>query len=412
MAASGGSTSRLRGVTGHHVTRSLLMARAASDIGDFLGLGAIIVLAVQTSGSVVGAGAVFAAQGGAAFLVGVLGGRALSRVHPRRGLVATHVAAAVVVLVIAAGPPLPAVLALVGVLGALRSAGAPLRSAAIASSVPEELRQPTYALFGVSYQTGQVLGFVAGAALAATIAPGVALLGVAVTFVVAATVLARAEIQPVAVCGRSPDASDGGPAVIEGLRVLFRHPVLALLGPLAWVTMLTSALPETIAPGLLNGPTTGLLMAASPAGAVVSSLFVAYLPEFTDRVVALQAGVYGVSLVVAGATVVLVAPTVVVGLAFALVGAASAYMVSVQARFTTCPRPDQVALTMASMGALIVVLEGAGALGLAALATKLGPGAPFLLMGVVSVAAAAIAYARLGTHEPSGVAAAAAAVRP
>lgn len=403
---------RLRSVLGHPTSRALLVARAASDVGDFFGLGAIIVLAVRDSGSVIGAGAVFAAQGIAAFLVGVFGGRALSRVHPGRGLVATHVAAGVVVLVIITTPPLPVVLGLVAVLGALRSAASPLRASAIAASVPESLQQQTFGLFGVSYQFGQVIGFIGGAALAAAVDARIALAGDAATFFLGALVLTGAQVRHLPPAEEGPAGAISRLAVMDGMRTVFAHPVLALITPLAWVTWLAAALPETLAPGLIDGPGVGLLMAAAPAGAVVSSVAAAVLPTFGERQLTGLAVAYGMTLLLTGAVLVLGQPVGVVAAMYVLSGlVGGAWIVGAQARFTTCLPPGQVALVVTAMGALVVVLEGVGAFGLAALATTVGAGPPFLLMGAVTVVAGSYAYLQF-TMNPTTPSTALTAVAP
>ncbi len=90
-------------------------------------------------------------------------------------------------------------------------------------------------------------------------------------------------------------------------------------------------------------------------------------------------------------------------------------------RSSSLPPQDRVAEATAAMGSAVVVMEGAGALVLAALASRVGAAGPFLLMAAVTVASAAVAVTRIpraaqaaqaaqatpdaqatpGTHEPA-----------
>lgn len=398
------ATSTTASVGTHPVARALLVSRAVSDLGDFIGLGAVLVFAYDAAGTLVAPGAAFAVQALPALLVGVLGVRALDRMHPRRGLVGAAVVSALVALGMALVPSLPVAYVGLGLLGAMRAVVGPLRFAAMRSSVPDDLRQPLLALSSTSYQTGQVVGFIAGGAVAALLGPALALALDAATFLLAALVLVRAPITATVPDHPAPRAGRGGGA-LDGLRTIVRNPVLALLTPVIWCNFLASALPETVASGVDSGPWTGALMAAAPVGAAVAGVWAARRAAWSDPTIARFATAYGVGLLAVAAVVAAGAPPVVVGIAFAVHGATGVYTIGAQRRFVELPPDDRVAGVNATMQSTLIALEGIGALALGAVATTFGIAVAFLLVGSVATAVAGLAVVRFAAGQRQGAAA-------
>src|SRR3982074_151988 len=86
------------------VAGRLLFVQAISELGDFVGLSALLVLAYRQTGSVIGPAAVFAARTIPAVLVGTVFSSWLDRPPRRAALVVLACAGALLVAAVAAHP--------------------------------------------------------------------------------------------------------------------------------------------------------------------------------------------------------------------------------------------------------------------------------------------------------------------
>jgi MFS family permease len=281
-----------RGVLRNPEFRALVLAQAASEIGDHFARVAVAGIVLDRSGSAFLSALAFVisfvpAVGGS-LLLGPLADRL-----PRKGLlIACDLARAVLIaalaLAAAATAPLWALLAL---LLAAEVFSAPF-DAARSAVLPDVLPDPGDYLAGsglcrVLFQANQVVGLAAGGAVVYLAFSGgaggggaeVALAVDAATFVLSALVLAvglRARPAPAAAAGvpRSRLLAD----VAGGARLVFTDPLRRVFVPLGWLAGAALVAPEGVAlayaveqgrPGL-----GGVLMATLPAGAAVGSFVV------------------------------------------------------------------------------------------------------------------------------------------
>lgn len=323
--------------------RPLFGTLLLSTIGDELARVALTVLVYQRTSSPLLAAVTF----GISYLPWVLGGPLLSTLADRlprhRVLIATDVIRAVLVAAMAVpGTPLPVLLALLLLVALCAPPFESARSALIADVVTGDRYAVATSLTNISLQLAQVIGFVGGGALIATLQPSVALLVDAATFVVSAVWLsAGLQRRP------APDA-DGPHSLwrdtVGGLRLIARSPRLRAIVGLLWIATLFIYAPEGVAAPLVSrlgdsSAGVGLLLAANPLGVTVGGLAIARMvrPDRRERLIP--------GLVVASLVFVLAAGAVghlapagtatlagVVGLMF-LAGLASAWFIPLNVSF-------------------------------------------------------------------------------
>lgn len=261
----------------HPVARGLLVAESISELGDFLGLAALLFLAYRGA-ALTGSAAVFAVHALPGLAVTLLLAPRL-QVWPRRAtLAALSLLGAAVLLLPAATPSVLSALVAAAALGASRKAAVGVAAAVLAEDVPPGLRG-SYVAFGGGLNQGlQVLGLLAGGALTLALGPRPALLLDALTFLVAAVVLARTPISAAARTGARPTP----PSLLAGVRAVWQRPVLRVLAIVSWAGMLGAVVPETASPSLVSGRWLPLALAAAPAGAVVGAALAARSRTFDD----------------------------------------------------------------------------------------------------------------------------------
>lgn len=381
-----------RDVVADPVTGRLFWAGMVSAVGDFVGTGALLVLAFERAGGrAVGAAGFLAAAGAGSLVVALVGGPLLDRMPRRGGLVGTEVvgAAAIVLPLLLAGL-WPTYLAAF-LLGAMRSSAVSLRHGVLADAVPERLRTGLLALFGTTDQFSQVIGFATGASLAVGLGARVALSLDLVTFVVGAMILAGLTVP-----SRHEDADRS--TLSSGWTTLFGHPQLRLLTLLVMLSTAATALPETLATAAVgtSSPWLPVVLAAGPAGGVLGYAVagrmrstlrfqgqLAHLTLFGAVVAtgALVSGPIGLTLVNVGA------------------GAGAAWIVGPQVAFVRLAPAARISQVMAAMVALVVMTEGAWVLLAGVAADRYGIRTAYgLAAAVVSVAAVAgwLVHARRG----------------
>jgi predicted MFS family arabinose efflux permease len=289
--ARGGAREQATKTTFHDVFgvaefRALWLAQLLSVAGDQLARVALTVLVYDRTRSALLAAVTFVASVVPTFVGGVTLAWLADR-YPRRAvMIACDLIRCVLVLIMAIpGMPLAAMVVLLFVVTLI---GAPFTSAR-AAIYPDVLAGERYvigtAVTLTTYQVAQVLGFVAGGALAGLFGIRTSLIADAVTFAASAAIV-RAWVRP----RPSPAAgADGGNGLSRlmgtaaGVRLVFANP--ALLTPMlfGWLSAFYNS-PEGVVTPLaraLGGGAmaVGMLLAAlalgESAGAIIFSRFVA-----------------------------------------------------------------------------------------------------------------------------------------
>ncbi|MFI5929746.1 MFS transporter [Micromonospora sp. NPDC051543] len=364
----------------HPVASRLVIARGISELGDFVGLAALLLLAYDQTNSVLGPAAVYAARTLPALLVATVFSGWLDVPARRTLLVWLSVAGAALIAVPAAVPePLPAIMA-AGLLGAVRAAYASVNVAVAAEAVDAPLRLPLFGLSAFANQAGQVVGLLAGASLTVALGSRVALLIDLGSFLIAAVVLAGLPKRPHQVRGPRPPAT-------AGVRIIARHPVLRGVALLTLATVLSGALPETLAPDLAGGAWRPAVLAASAFGGAVFVLVVGrsrWLGRLAGQV-AVAAALAG-ALLLTGVLVAVDAPLWALTVGNALIGAGGGWLIGAQATFARLAPPERMGQVEATIVAANIVTSGIGIFLLGGVAAVLSPAASYLTAGVVLLA--------------------------
>jgi MFS family permease len=290
--------------------RPLFGSYLLSTIGDELARVALTVLVYQRTNSALLSAITFAIS----YLPWLVGGPVLAALadrYPRhRVLIASDVARALLVAVMAIpGTPLPLLLALLLAVSVCAPPFEAARSALMADVLEGDRYAVATSLTGITVQLSQLIGFLLGGALLAVFSASTALLANAATFAVSALWLSRGLRRRSA-----PVAEDDGGGVRSiwqdtgsGVRFLARSPRLLGIVGLLWVASLFGNAPEGIAAPFAielagSTSTTGLLLAATPAGTVLGGLVVGRLcpPALRERLVAPLAVLWMVSVLLAG----------------------------------------------------------------------------------------------------------------
>jgi MFS family permease len=379
---------RYRAVFAERTSSRLWVAATISYLGDFVGLGALLLIAYQRSGGhALGSAAVFGVQAIPAFAVAIGLGPRLDRIPRRGGLVTLCLTgAAALALPLLLGGLAP-VLAAAAVLGGVRSAFNAIRAGVIAENVPRDVRGRLIALISTSNQVSEVFGYLAGSGIALGAGAGPALLGDAGTFAVAALLISNLRL-------RVPARSARRASMTTGIRTIFADPTLALLAPVTWLGLSLGVLPQTLAPAALAGAEhdwTPAALAGMAAGLAISATLVGrsglgerVLGQFTFIMVnglifmLTSAGLTGHPLI-------LVAGNVAIGLG-------TGWTVAAQTTFLLVTPPDRMAHVTGTMIGSLIVLEGAGAVAFGAVAGQWGVAAAYLAAGVMLTGAGLAGY--------------------
>ncbi|MFJ8580314.1 MFS transporter [Micromonospora sp. NPDC093277] len=361
----------------HPVASRLVTARAISELGDFVGLAALLLLAYDQTRSVLGPAAVYAARMLPALLVATVFSGWLDVPARRTMLIWLSVAGAVLIAVPAAVPqPVPAIVA-AGLLGGVRAAYSSVNVAIVAEAVDIPLRLPLFGLSAFANQAGQVTGLLAGASVTVALGPRTALVIDLVSFLLAAVVLAGLPVNRQERRGPRPPAT-------AGVRTIAGHPVLRGVAVLTLGTVLSGALPEALAPDLARGAWRPVVLAASALGGAVFVLLAgrrAWLARVAGQV-AVSAALAG-ALLLAGVLVAVDAPAWALAGANALIGAGGGWLIGAQATFARLAPKERMGQVEVTIVAANIAVSGCGIFLLGGTATLLGPAAAYLAAGVV-----------------------------
>ncbi|MFG1923917.1 hypothetical protein [Cryptosporangium sp. NPDC048952] len=374
-----------RAVLRHPVAGPLIGVKAVSELGDFVGLAALLLLGYQQTGSLLGAAAVYTARALPAILVATLVGGWLD-VPPRRPtlcLLALGGAAALVLPT--AFPAAATALAASALLGAIRAAYVAVTTAVVAESVDAQIQLPYFGMAAVINLLVQVGGIAVGSGLTIALGPRVALLVDLASFLLAAAILAALPIaSPRSRRDRLPPGA--------GFVLIWQQPTLRVLALLTWATLVSSVLPETVA---TNAPRAWIpaVMASSALGGAAFA-FVAGRTVFLERPLnqARTAAVLGGALLVGAGVLFAGSHPLLLVLVNTVIGAATGWTVGAQATFARLAPAGRMGQLEATMIASNVFLEGVGVLVLSLIAVAAGSdGAAYLVGGLLVLGAAAAA---------------------
>jgi MFS family permease len=366
-------------------------AATVSYLGDFIGLGALLLAGYDRSGGhPLGSAAVFGIQAVPAFAVSAGIGPWLDRIPRRAGMVALSLAGAAAVSLPIVAPGLWAVFVAAGLIGGIRTAFNSLRTGAIADGVPRDIRGRLVALVTMSNQISEVLGYLVGSTLAILVGTGPALGADAVSFVIGALLLAGLRLPR-----RSRTRARA--AMTTGIRTIFGDRTLSALVPVVWIGLSLGAVPQTLATTLSRTDRGWVpaALAAMAAGQAIAAT-VAGKTRLSERVLGefWYISVCGIAFLATGLgvhadPVLAVAGNFAIGLGFG-------WVVAAQTTFIHVIPAERMAHVTSTMIGSLIVLEGIGAVAFGAMAGAFGPSAAYLLAGAMLTgsALAAIGYGR------------------
>jgi MFS family permease len=373
------------------VARRLWLASLTSSIGDYIALGALLFLAADRTGRVLGAAAVVAVGVVPSVLAGILGGRWLDRFPRAPALASLQTIGGAVVLLPTLVDGTAVVIVTAAGLAAVRVATTSIRSGAMADGLQDEHRGPLVALLTTTDQTAQVAGYLTGAGLYVALGADAALLLDAATFVISALLLARLRLP-------SPDATPAPATLTTGLREIGGHPTLRLLAVLALATGLVGSLPEVLAPAVADpgSPWRAAVLAAAPLGQSLTMLLLGRTRVLhRPRNLLLHLGLLAVALLLAA----LATTAAQVAAANVLIGAGTAWVLGAQVLFLRLAPRARMAQVTGAMIAGLAVADGAGSLVLATIADRAGTVAAYAV-GAVVIAATVMVGVGLRARSP------------
>jgi Major Facilitator Superfamily len=362
------------------VARRLLVVQSISELGDFIGLSTILLLAYHSTHSAIGPASIFAAQAIPALLVGTVASGMLDRSPRRPALVALAVVGAATTALVAAFPVYAAALVAAAVLAGMRTSALSITCGLVVDSVPAEIRGRYFTRTASINQVAQVAGFFGGSLLAIKLGVSTAIGLDAVTFVVGGLILLTLPKAPKLL--DEPVEERSSP--LQGLRVVFGQPVLRILIPVVWATVGGDALPQALAPRLAHGSAVSFVIAAFPAGGAAAAIAFGR-SAILDRVkVQLRiASGFGAVFIVGGVALWLSHAAVTVAVVNFVLGLASVWICGTRATFAYYSPPGRVAQVEATMVASIVVVGGVGTLALAGIADATEPWVAYVVAGAL-----------------------------
>lgn len=353
--------------------RAVLGSVTLSVLGDQVARIAVALLVHDSTGSAFAASATYACSYLSWLVAGPLLSALADRYPRRRLMVACDLArAALVAVLVVPGLPLPAVFAVLVLVGLL----APPFDAAKGALLPEILEGDRYvsgsALVNTLVQAAQVAGFLLGGAVVAAATARGALVLDATSFLLSALLLTLGvrERRGAAPRGRSL-ARDAA----EGVRVVVRDPVLRRLLGFGLVGMAATIVPEGLAVPVSRAVggsafTAGALTAALPAGFLVGSLLVLRVPP--ERRGALL-GPLTLATCLPLVLTPLASSGVAVGVLWALAGAGSAVQLVANATYMTSAPPAMRARAYGVAVSALMAVQGAALLLAGAFAEVVDP---------------------------------------
>ncbi len=271
--------------------RFVLTAGVLSWVGDYLAKAAVTLLVYRETESVALSAAAFAIS----YLPWLVGGPLLAAVaerHPHRAVMVTCDLIRMVLLLVIAVPgmPTPLVLALLFAATLANPPSQAARSALLPRILAGDRLVVGMSIIASVGQAAQVVGYLAGAAIAAA-SPVLALLVTSATYAVSATLVrlgVAARPTEMQTAHRSHLLRETG----EGFRMVFGQPVLRAIAILVFSAMLFSIVPEGLAAAwagqhaddMDKGLAQAIIMAAVPVGYILGGLIVGRLVAPARRI--------------------------------------------------------------------------------------------------------------------------------
>lgn len=376
--------------------RVLWSAAVLSTVGDQLARVALSVLVFQRTGSAAWTALTYALTMLPALVSGVLLTGLADR-YPRRTVMVVADALRAVLLAVMAVPgvPLPLVAALL-VVAQLAEPPFAAAQGALLPAVLGDRYEAGQSVHLITHQAGLLLGFVGGGLVVAWLGTSGALLADAATFAVSALVLRlglRARPAPAHV--PAPHVQ-----IRAGAALVWRDRRLRLLVALGWLALFT-VVPEGLAAPFsaevgAGAAGVGLLLAADPAGMVLGTVLLRFLPTST-RVRLLGLLAVATALPLVG---YLLEPDLVGAVALlAVSGAFSAYQVTAGATFVRLVPDEQRGQALGFARSGLVAAQGIGVAAGGLLATAAGSATTAIavagLAGTAMALAATAAWSRV-----------------
>jgi MFS family permease len=344
------------------LVRRLWTATAASVVGDYVGQGALLLLAADRAGAALAAAVVLAVGVVPTLLTGVVAGPWLDRVPRVRALVSLQLAGGAIICLPVLLDGLAVVYTTAALLAVVRTATIAVRSGAMAEGLEDQHRGPLVALLSTTDQAGQVVGYLTGASLYVLLGTDVALLVDAASFVLGALVLMTVRLP-------APGPRPPRLPVQGGLMLIGRDPVLRLLAVLVAATGAVSSLPEVLAPIAADDAWRPLVLAAAPLGQAVAMTLIGRTRQVRRPSIQL---VHLAWLVLALAITSAGRGPAWVAFGNLLIGTGVAWIVGPQLTFLRLAPPARMAQITAAMVALLATADGLGSLAFARIADVAG----------------------------------------
>jgi MFS family permease len=368
--------------------RALFVAQLISVGGTSVAAVALTVLVYDRTTSPVLASLTFSLGFLPYLVVGALLSSIADRVRPRRLVTCCDGASALLAASMAwPAMPVPALLALLFVIGGLSSLASGSRAALVRMAVPEEAYVPGRSLMRIAAQVAQLAGNAGGGALLLIVSPSGALLVNGTSFAISA-----ATVRFVIGDHDKLSAASGGsvPGSLRGARIVLANAELRRLLLLLWLVPMFAVAPEAVAAPYVaaqhaSSSLVGWWLTALPVGLIAGDILgVRFLsPRQQRRLVAPLAAAGFVPYLVFG-----VSPALQLAIPLLVVaGAGGCYVLGLDARIRDAAPLPLFARTITVGSAGLMALQGAGFTLAGALAQALGPGTAIAVSGGCGMAA-------------------------
>jgi hypothetical protein len=396
--------------------RALFAAYTVSMLGDIVAAVALTVLVFERTGSPFLAGVTFTLAFVPYLFSGALLSSLVDRVPPRRLMIGCDLlSAAIVALMASSAVPVPALLALLFLLGLISPVAGGMRNRLLVVVLPAAAFIAGRSLFRIVAQSAQVVGNAAGGLLIALTSPRGALLLDCASFLGSALVVRVATRSRAPLGGGAGDGARGNVLrdSLGGMSAVLADRRIRRVLLLGWLVPTCSVAPESLAAPYvahlgLSGATVGWWLAAIPAGTIAGELVAIWFvpPAWRLRLIGLLA---------AATFVPLLAFAAQPGLAFALAllvasGLCSAWVLGQDALILEVT-PEQLLGRVFSVNqAGLISLQGFGFAAAGALAEVVSPHVAIVIAALTGLAlVAALAPGIRAPAAPGGRGAASAA---
>lgn len=384
--------------------RWLALAQALSFLGDQFAQVAIALLVYDRTGSALLTALAYALT----YLPPIVGGPLLSGLadlFPRRQVMITCDLIRLVTTGLMALPGMP-LWAMCALLFFTVLFGAPFfsaRAALLPDILPADKLGVGASVGNIAHQATQVIGFIAGATVV-TLLDEYRTLGIdAVSFGISALIVfiaikpRPAAHQPACTGHRKkPPRPSMGSVSAEGIRIVFRDPVLRTLMLFGWLAGFY-VIPEGLAAPYahaLGGPTitVGLMMAAVPIGTIIGGVLVARVARFSTQLRAL--GALAVLSCAPLAVSLLNPPLWAVLALWLLAGVGGSFQVIASPAFVRALTPQTRARAFGVVQSGLYAVQGIGILSGGVIASAFGTPSAVGVAGIAGLLAAAVLTSR------------------